>query len=205
MADTLDDTQDDGIDLADVHDAPPRPLSPLDSQARRRALVDQADTGPLPDWQELRARRTGPVARLEVPGAMAVGSDDLAQDLTEAIAALKIADLANSEWGQALQAEVAALKKGAARKSLLRTWAERILSALAGSAVAILVWALTKAEQKGATAEAARAREAVFQKLVESAATCERRDLIQQGQIDALIDRLRYPVQGPPAPPQVTP
>lgn len=104
-----------------------------------------------------------------------------------------------------LEARVTALEVDARRKSLLRTWAERALMYLAGSATIALAWVLARADANGDARATAREREAERVWLRDTVRVLERRDAIQQGQIDALLERLRYPMQGPPVAPRTEP
>lgn len=104
-----------------------------------------------------------------------------------------------------LESRVTALELGNRRGSLLHTWAARALSFLAGSAAVALAWVIAKADANGDARATAREREVERVWLRDTVRVLERRDAIQQGQIDGLTDRLRYPMQGPPVAPRTSP
>lgn len=91
------------------------------------------------------------------------------------------------------------------RRFRKRTWGAVALSFLGGSGTAILVWALARADANGDARATAREREAERTWMRESVRLLLDHDAKREGQIEMLLDRLRYyPVHGPAAPP-VTP
>lgn len=104
-----------------------------------------------------------------------------------------------------LEARVAALEQGVRRKSLVRTWLERAASFLSGSALVGLAWMLTKAEERGDARRSSTTLKAEHAQMLLDVQALKLRDALQQGQIDGLADRLRYPMQGPPIAPRTDP
>lgn len=97
---------------------------------------------------------------------------------------------------------LAALEKSRDIKFRRRTWAGLALSFLAGSGAAILAWALARADANGDARATGREREAERRWIVDTVRAMERRDALQQGQIDAITERMRYPMVGPPTAPR---
>ncbi len=100
-----------------------------------------------------------------------------------------------------LTERVTLLEQGAKRKR----WAERIVSFLTGSALAVLVWALAKADANGDARATARALADERKWLVDTVRALERNAAKLEGQLENVLDRLRYPMQGPPVAPPPSP
>jgi hypothetical protein len=159
-------------------------LPPVRSCAVAGGEVDSGD--------DLPRERTGPVPRL------ALGSDDHER------VKLDRAYYDDPPPGRMHDFEnrLAALERARATKSRRRTWVERGLSFLAGSALAVLAWAKTAAEERGSDRRAAETHTAEHRWLLDTVRRLELTDAERRGQLNQIEDRLRYPLHGPPTSPR---
>lgn len=104
-----------------------------------------------------------------------------------------------------LEARVATLEQADKVRASKRTWSQRALAFLLGSGLTVAAWIVTRAEERADAKATAREREDERRWLIDTVRVLERRDALQQGQLDSITDRLRYPMHGPPTAPQGSP